>query len=173
MTGPVFVDTNVLLYAKDASEGEKQVRAADWLTHLWRERTGRTSVQVLSEFYYNATRKLTPGLAPEEAWDDVQELLTWRPQQVDAALLRRGREIQRRYRLSWWDCLVVGAAQLQDCGLLLTEDLQDGAVYGGVAVRSPFKLAIGEAAAAYRVPPAAVTRHRGPGRPARTIGRRP
>jgi predicted nucleic acid-binding protein len=161
-----------LLYAKDASEGAKQMRAAQWLAHLWRERTGRTSVQVLSEYYVNVTRKLHPGLAPDDAWDDVQALLAWRPQQVDAGLLQRGREIERRFRLNWWDCLVVGAAQLQECAVLLTEDLQDGAVYGGVAVRDPFKLSVDEASNAYPVRVAAVTRHRPPGRPARPTARR-
>jgi len=166
MSAPVFVDTNVFLYARDASEPAKQPRAAAWLEHLWREQSGRTSVQVLSEYYVNLTRKLSPGLAPEEAWEDVQGLLTWHPQPVDDALLRRGREIELRYRLSWWDCLVVGAAQLQGCIVLLTEDLQDGAVYGGVTVRSPFTVAVEEAAALYAVQPAATRLRRSRGRPA-------
>lgn len=165
MTAPVFVDTNVLLYARDAGEVAKQRRAAVWLEYLWRERIGRTSVQVLSEYYVNVTRKLTPGLPSEEAWDDVQALLTWHPQPVDDALLRRGREIEARYRLSWWDSLVVAAAQLQGCAVLLTEDLQDGGVFGGVAVRSPFTLHLEEAAAAYAVAPATARRHPSRGRP--------
>ena len=167
MTAPVFVDTNVLVYARDAGEPAKQVLAAGWLEHLWRERLGRTSLQVLSEYYVNVTRKLVPGLAPDDAWDDVEALLTWDPQAIDEALMRRGREIERRYRLSWWDSLVVGAAQLQGCGLLLTEDLQEGAVYGGVTVRSPFKLAVGESRAQYAAMPGAVSRHKSRGRPKR------
>ena len=165
MTAPVFVDTNVFLYARDAGEANKQPRAAAWLEYLWREQIGRTSVQVLSEYYVNVTRKLSPGLAPDEAWDDVQALLTWHPQPVDDALLRRGREIELRYRLSWWDSLVVGAAQLQGCTVLLTEDLQDGGVFGGVAVRSPFTLAIEEAVAAYAVASRTARRHPSRGRP--------
>lgn len=62
MTGLVFVDTNVLLYAIDSREGSKHQFASDWLGRLWRERTGRTSVQVLSEVFVNATRMLSPGL---------------------------------------------------------------------------------------------------------------
>ena len=139
MTAPVFVDTNVFLYARDAGEASKQPRAAAWLEYLWREQIGRTSAQVLSEYYVNVTRKLSPGLAPDEAWDDVQALLTWQPQAVDDALLRRGREIELRYRLSWWDSLVVGAAQLQGCAVLLTEDLQDGREFDGLRVENPFR----------------------------------
>jgi hypothetical protein len=63
--------------------------------------------------------------------------------------------------------MVVGAAQLQDCAILLTEDLQDGAVFGGVTARSPFTLAAGGSAAAYVAGPGAKSRHRSRGRPKR------
>jgi predicted nucleic acid-binding protein len=167
MTGPAFVDTNVLLYWRDSRDAAKQARAAAWLEHLWREQTGRTSTQVLSEYYVNVTRKLEPGLPADEAWDDVQALLAWDPQPIDSALLQRGRTVCSRYGLSWWDGLVVAAAQAQGCALLLTEDLQDGAVYGGVTVRSPFTLSLGEEAAVYGAAPAAAPRHRPRGRPRR------
>jgi predicted nucleic acid-binding protein len=167
MIAPVFVDTNVFLYARDSSEPTKQPRAAAWLEYLWREQLGRTSIQVLSEYFVNVTRKLDPGLSPEDAWDDVKALMTWRPQPVDEAVLLRGWEIRQRYELSWWDSLVVGAAQLQGCQLLLTEDLQDGGVYGGVAVRSPFTFAVGEAPALYLATGAAAPRLRTRGRPKR------
>jgi predicted nucleic acid-binding protein len=138
MTELVFVDTNVFLYARDAGELAKQPRAAAWLDRLWRDRTGRTSMQVLSEYYVNLTRKLSPGLPPEDAWDDVAALMAWRPATIDEPVMRRAREIELRHRLSWSDSLVVAAAQAQGCARLLTEDLQDGGVYGGVTVRSPF-----------------------------------
>jgi predicted nucleic acid-binding protein len=165
MTVPVFVDTNVLLYWRDARDRAKQARAADWLAHLWREQTGRTSTQVLSEYYVNVTRKLEPGLTPDEAWDDVHALLAWDPQPIDGPLLERARAVGGRFSLSWWDSLVVAAAQAQGCTLLLTEDLQDGAAYGGVTARSPFTLAAGEGAAAYGAAPAAVRRPPSRGRP--------
>ncbi|MGH8638637.1 MAG: PIN domain-containing protein [Burkholderiales bacterium] len=158
MTGPVFVDTNVFLYARDRRDPAKQAAAAAWLEYLWREQLGRTSVQVLSEYYVNLTRKLVPGLPPDEAWDDVRALLHWKPQPGDEALMMRGREIERRHRLSWWDSLVVAAAQLQGCVLLLTEDLQDGCDYGGVAARSPFSTSIEQAAVQYVVTPVAIRR---------------
>ena len=56
-----FVDTNVLVYARDASEPDKQPRAEAWMQHLWRTRSGRTCVQVLNEYYVTVTRKLSPG----------------------------------------------------------------------------------------------------------------
>jgi len=82
--------------------------------------------------------------------------------------MQRRRAIQVRHRLSWRDSLVVAAAQVQRCALLLSEDLQDGAAYGGVAVRSPFTLALGEEAAAYVAAPRAASPHRARGRPKRT-----
>lgn len=167
MTGPCFVDANVFVYARDARDASKRARAAQWIDCLWQEHAGCTSVQVLSEYYAVATRKLTPRVPSGEAWDDVEELFSWRPQPVDVELLRRAREIEQRWRLSWWDSLVVGAAQLQDCELLLTEDLHDGAVFGGVTVRSPFKLSVEEPRAAYAVTPAPRSRHRPRGRPKR------
>jgi predicted nucleic acid-binding protein len=167
MTGPCFVDANVLVYARDARDAPKRARAAQWIAHLWQERAGRTSVQVLSEYYAVATRKLTPRVPSGDAWDDVEELFAWRPQPIDETLLRRAREIERRWCLSWWDSMVVGAAQLQDCVLLLSEDLHDGAAFGGVTVRSPFTLTAEERQAAYAVTPTARSRHRPRGRPKR------
>jgi len=167
MTGPCFVDANVLVYARDARDAPKRARAAQWIAHLWQDHAGRTSVQVLAEYYAVTTRKLTPRVPSGVAWDDVEELFAWRPQPIDEALLQRAHEIEQRWRLSWWDSMVVGAAQLQDCALLLTEDLHDGAVFGGVTVRSPFTLAAEEAPAGYAVTSAARSRHRPRGRPKR------
>ena len=165
MIDPVFVDTNVFIYARDAGEPAKQARAWEWLTSLWKENSGRTSVQVLSEFYVNVTRKLADPLTPAVAWREVESLLAWQPQSVDAALLSRARKVEQRWRLSWWDAMIVAAAQLQDCALLLTEDLQDGAVFGGVTARNPFNTGVQEAVELYEVKRATVMRHRPRGRP--------
>ncbi len=173
MTAPVFVDTNVLVYARDARDAAKQAQAAVWLKQLWHEQIGRTSMQVLAEYYVTLTRKLDPRVAPAEAWDDVSAFLTWRPQPIDEGVMRRGQEIEQRYGLSWWDSLIVAAAQLQGCALLLSEDFQDGGAYGGVTVRSPFTLSVDEPAAAYAVSAAAANRHPPRGRPKRARHRSP
>ncbi len=171
MSEAVFVDTNVLVYARDAIEGEKQRTAEEWLSRLWRERRGRTSVQVLSEYYVTVTRKLDPGMPAVEAWDDVRALFSWRPQPIDAALLERGRELEARFRLAWWDSLIVAAAQLQACAVLLSEDMQDGMAFGGVRVRNPFRPEAHEERAQYVIE-APEPLHRGRGRPAkRPVGR--
>jgi predicted nucleic acid-binding protein len=172
MTALCFVDANVLIYARDPGEPLKQQRVKEWLYYLWREGVGRTSMQVLSEFYVNVTRKLAAPIASEDAWQEVRSFFAWEPHAIDAVLFERAREIEQRWRLSWWDSMVVAAAQLQGCALLLTEDLQDGAVYGGVTVRSPFTLDVREPAPAYTVAPLPNPRHRGRGRP-RKAGAQP
>jgi predicted nucleic acid-binding protein len=139
MTAPVFVDTNVLVYARDTSERDKQGRAAAWMESLWRSRLGRTSVQVLSEFYVTVTAKLKPGLAVAQAQADVAALLSWKPIPVDAALLESAFEVQGRWKLCWWDCLVVAAARSARCGVLLSEDFGDGRRFGEIEVVSPFR----------------------------------
>ncbi len=165
MTALVFVDTNVLLYARDRRFPAKQKRAAEWMALLWREMTGRTSMQVLAEFYVNATKK--PGLNADQAWDEVTMFLDWSPQATDAAVFEMAYEVERRYRLSWWDSTIVAAAMLQGCDVLLTEDLQDGMRMGSLVVRSPFALAASEAVAEYAGAPRVRALHRPRGRPAR------
>jgi predicted nucleic acid-binding protein len=167
MIGPCFVDANVFIYARDPRDSRKQERAAQWIDLLWRERLGRTSTQAIAEFYAIATRKL--GIPAELAWEYVEQYFIWKPQPVDENVLRRGREIERRYRLSWWDSAIVAAAQLQDCQLLLTEDLQDGAKLGSVTVRNPFTLQASEAAAVYMVERRGIEVHRPRGRPKRAL----
>ena len=164
MTGS-FVDANVFIYALDPRDPRKHQRARAWVDALWTDHLGRTSAQVIAEAYAVTTRKL--GVAPHTAWGELERFFAWHPQPVDAPLLRRAREIELRYKLSLWDSMIVAAAQLQDCVLLLTEDLQDGAAFGAVTARSPFTLQVSEAAATYRVERRGAVIHRPRGRPRR------
>ena len=138
MNGKVFVDTNVLVYSRDASEPEKQTQAMAWMTHLWHEKTGRLSYQVLQEFYATVTLKLKPGLNPQTAREDVRALFSWNPIFIDPRVVEGAWLIQDRYRISWWDSLIVSAAQIGVCNFLLTEDLQADQTFGNVRVVNPF-----------------------------------
>lgn len=142
---PTFVDSNILVYARDASEAHKQRRASAWMEHLWRSRSGRVSVQVLHEFYVVATRKLRPGLPRHEARRDVEALGAWEPVALDRPLTAEAWSLEDRFGLSFWDSLVVAAALRAGCERLLTEDLQDGQDYGGVVVCDPFAHPVDEA----------------------------
>jgi predicted nucleic acid-binding protein len=138
MSDNIFVDTNILLYARDASEPGKQDVAAQRLDQLWAGQNGRLSVQVLNEYFVNVTRKLKPGLSLDEAWDDVEALTVWEPVAMDMPLLQRGYAVQRRYGLSWWDSLIVAAAEAAGCIIILSEDLANGEQYFGIKVENPF-----------------------------------
>ena len=166
MTVKIFVDTNILVYARDSTEPAKQSVAEQWLRQLWHEQSGRTSTQVLSEYYNTVTRKLEPGLDADAAWQDVQALFTWKPQSMDKEVLSRAREIEQRSNLSWWDSMIVSAAQIQGCAILLTEDLQAGTSFDATTIVNPFSTSIAEARAAYAaVMPKPKSRHRTRGRP--------
>lgn len=161
MIAPVFVDTNVFVYSRDSRDAAKQRLAMAWLELLWRDEAGRTSTQVLSEYFVTVTRRLPSPMDHDDAWDDVRALFAWNPQPIDVEVLCLGEEVRRRHLLSWWDSLVVAAAQTQSCELLLSEDLQDGSVIGGITIRSPFTMSAQDAPAPFRARAAA------PGRPGR------
>lgn len=134
----VFVDTNVLVYVRDLTEGEKQRRAAEWMAALWDTGLGRLSYQVLQEYYVVTTRKLEPPRTDEEAREDVLALTAWDPVVVDGTVVERAWDVQDRHGFSWWDALIVAAALRSRCRYLLTEDLQDGQEVEGLTIVSPF-----------------------------------
>lgn len=165
MTAPVFVDANIFVYIRDAGAEAKQRAAQDWVSRLWQQRSGRTSIQAINEFYVAVTRKLKPGLPAEEAWSDVRSFLAWDPRPTDSEVVLAAREIERRFRLSWWDCTIVAAAQLQGCKVLLTEDMQHGMAFDSLIVHNLFIAGVNEPRAEYTAVPSAVARHRSRGRP--------
>ena len=138
MTGPVFVDTNALVYRYDAQNPAKQARADAWFTFIWHSRTGRLSFQVLQELYATLTRKLRPAMPAPDAQLIVRSLAFWQPVAVDLAMLERAWLLQDRFSMSWWDALIVAAAQVCACKVILTEDLQHGQVFDTVRVVDPF-----------------------------------
>ena len=140
MTELVFVDTNVLVYARDSSEGTKQKRAVEWLMALWKSRRARLSYQVLREYYVTVTRKLKPGMKVALARNDVRSLSLWRPVSTNQRLLDGAWSIEDRFGLSFWDSLIVSAARLGGCRYLLTEDLQAGQSFDSVEVVNPFEV---------------------------------
>ncbi len=167
MTELSFVDTNILVYAYDSNQTSKRVAASDLLQRLWQERAGRASMQVLNEFYATVTRRLRPAMNAEKAWDGVLALMAWNPQPIDRDVLIGAREVERRYHTNWWDAIIVAAAQAQRCKVLLSEDFQDGMVFGQLKVRNPFLPQIQEPQTEYAVTITPRPRHRARGRPAK------
>ncbi len=128
-----FVDTNVVAYALDAANPDKQQQARAVLTQRPRP---RTSPQVLRELYVVAVSKL--GIAAKDAADAVRALVPTVAVIEDAALVQRAIASAARWQISLWDALIVEAARRAGADLLYSEDLQSGMDFDGVQVRNPF-----------------------------------
>jgi predicted nucleic acid-binding protein len=150
MTNQVFVCVDVLTYLHSDAEPVKQRRAKEWLELLGREKRGRTSMPELAELYLFLRVKSVPMLPPR-AWSEVVAFMAWKPVALDEALMTRAYHAGRAYKLAWRESLMVAAAQLQDCRVLLTEELRDGTTYAGVRVRDPFLHKVEEPVAEYRL----------------------
>jgi predicted nucleic acid-binding protein len=143
MTGPFFVDTNVLVYADDARDRVKQEKARDLLRRVVRERSGKLSLQVLQEFFAAATQKL--GLTAVDARRRVEVFSHLDVVRLDVDDVLAAIDLHRLHELSIWDALVVRAAILSQCRTLYTEDLQDGRRFESLRVVNPFREAAGPA----------------------------
>lgn len=133
-----FVDTNVLAYAHDASEPSKQRIAADLLASLWDSRAGVLSTQVLQEFYVVVTRKFSPPLPAAAARRLLASYGHWRLVVVDLPIIVRATILGERYPLSFWDALIVAAAEAVGAERLVSEDFQPGLQVEGVLIENPF-----------------------------------
>lgn len=138
MSVKVFVDTNILVYARDASEEAKQTTAKQWIAHLWQTRSGRLSYQSCNEYYVVTTQRLKPGLSKQQARDDIKAFEAWNPLPINQTVIENAWRIQDRYQFSWWDSLILSAAQILDCNYLLSEDLQHRQLVDGVEIINPF-----------------------------------
>jgi predicted nucleic acid-binding protein len=136
MIAPVFVDTNVFVYCFDDAHPLKHQRARLWRAELWKSRQGRVSFQVLQELYWTGTQKWP--LLRGEIQAEIRDLLEWGPVMIDSQILDLSWKIQERYKISFWDSLIVSAAKVASCRYLLTEDLQAEQELDGVVVVNPF-----------------------------------
>ena len=139
MTDKYFVDTNILLYAHDPLAGAKRDRARQLIEHLWTTGKGVLSTQVLQELCVNLRRKVKPPLPVDEIRRLVQDYLSWEivvnsPESVIQAL-----ENEVRYKISYWDALVLQAAESAGAAILYSEDLAAGQKYGAVRVVNPLR----------------------------------
>jgi len=134
-----FVDTNILLYAHDDSAGTKRDQARALLEQLWETRQGCVSVQVLQEFFVNATRKITKPLSAEMAKEIVTDLSHWHMHVPAADDVLGAIAIHQRSGISFWDSMIVRSASEMGCDVLYSEDLNVGQDYSGVRAENPFQ----------------------------------
>lgn len=133
-----FVDTNVLVYAHDRAAGSKHERARRLVEELWNEGAGSLSVQVLQELYVNVRRKSISPISDEEAKQLVESYLAWSPVVNDGSAVLSAIVLGQRHQLSFWDALVVVAANRAGASILYTEDLNDGQRFGELRIVNPF-----------------------------------
>lgn len=134
-----FVDTNILIYAHDRDAGVKHERARQLIEHLWTTRQGALSTQVLQELCVNLRRRVAHPLPSNEIANLIEDYLSWEivintPQAIIAALA-----IEARYKISYWDALILHAAESCGAAILYSEDLSHEQRYGGVAVVNPLR----------------------------------
>jgi len=134
-----FVDTNVLLYAvsKDPREQDKIERASEILA----ARDLALSVQVLQEFYVQATRESrSDPLNHEQAAKLVESFIRFPVAEITTDVMLAAVSTRRRFQISYWDAAILEAARSIGCDLVLSEDLSDGQDYAGVRVENPFRV---------------------------------
>lgn len=138
MSVEVFVDTNLLYYANTDSPDPRHARARQLIEPLWSE-PGRAaiSVQVLQELHVNLMRK--GGLDPAASWRRVSDYLAWKVIDNDRLLLAAAFDVQTRWKLSYWDSLIVAAAQRSGAPLLWSEGLAEGQRYDDVRAINPLR----------------------------------
>jgi predicted nucleic acid-binding protein len=133
-----FIDTNILLYAisRDPGEQDKAKRANDILT----DRDLTLSVQVLQEFYLQATRASRPdAIAHQQAARLIESFRRFEVQDVTSAIMLAALDASQRFQLSYWDAAIIEASRAMGCTEVLSEDLNDGQDYAGVRVTNPFR----------------------------------
>ena len=136
-----FVDTNVLLYAVSActEDARKRRRALDLVVAAERA----ISVQVLADFYHQATRDRPGSISHDQVMRFIEEIRHFLVQDVTLDIFRAAVSISQRYRVSYWDGAILAAARAVGCEILYTEDLNDGQDYGGVRAINPFAEPVG------------------------------
>jgi len=134
-----FVDTNILMYAHDRDAGVKHERARQLIEHLWTTQQGALSTQVLQELCVSLRRRVAHPLPSDDIAKLIEDYLSWEivintPQAIIAALA-----IETRYKISYWDALILHAADSCGAAVLYSEDLSHGQRYGAVEVLNPLR----------------------------------
>ena len=139
MTDRTFVDTNVLIYARDQKEGDKQPRAQAWLDRLAAGRNLVTNLQVLNEFARWLLRN-ERSRPIESLRREIDLLAYYGAEPLTAADVERAWEIRGTLGYQWFDCLLIAAATAAECRYFLSEDMTHEARYGGLTIINPFRV---------------------------------
>lgn len=133
-----FLDTNILVYAYDRRDPAKQLKAQALLEQGIHDENVSLSTQILSEFFVVITRRIQTPLSVDEAAEVIESLSIIPVAEVDRAMVKRAIETHQRYGISYWDALIVAAAERSGCAQIYSEDLKHGDSYHRVLVVNPF-----------------------------------
>ncbi len=137
MSDKFFVDTNILVYAHDRSAGIKHQRAQRLLEQLWNSGQGVLSTQVLQELCVNLRRKVSTPLAVEEVRLLIRDYATWEVVSNTPESILQALDIEARYMTSFWDALILQAAESAGASIIYSEDLATAQHYGSIQIVNP------------------------------------
>jgi predicted nucleic acid-binding protein len=137
MNDKAFVDTNILVYAHDLVSGIKNELARELIEKLWSTGGGVLSTQVLQELCVNLRRKAVKPLTVEETRSLIDDYSDWEIVVNTQNSVIEALTIESRYQVSFWDALIIHAAERSGAAILYSEDLSDGQTYGSVRVVNP------------------------------------
>ena len=139
MSDKCFVDTNILVHAHDFTTGAKHQRAQALIESLWSSEAGVLSTQVLQELCVSLRRKAARPLSVEETRRLIEDYSRWEVVVNTAESVLQALTIEARYKISFWDALIVQAAGSSGAAVLYSEDLAEGQSYGAVRVVNPLR----------------------------------
>ena len=139
MSDKVFFDSNILIYVYDTRDQIKQSQAQELLLNATQSQTAVLSAQVLGEFVVVVTRKIPQPMSPSEAAEVIAELGALEVMPLDFSLVQRAIVTQQKYGTSYWDSLIISAAERAGCVRIYSEDLNNGQLYHGIEVQNPFQ----------------------------------
>ena len=133
-----FIDTNIIIYAYDVTAGRRHKTAGIILADLWNSGLGVISTQVLQEFFVNVVQKIPKPIDKKQAKEIVRDFLKWHVVINTGESIIEAINICVKFGYSFWDSMIIEAAIKGGAAILISEDLQDGQVIGGVTIKNPF-----------------------------------
>ena len=133
-----FLDTNIHIYSIDTTNVQKHEIALQLIDSVFDNHTGVISIQVFCEFFWVSTRKIKNPLTPAKANSIIKNLSTWNVHSPNYENVENAIKNVSKYKISFWDAMIIESAVAMNCHTLWSEDLHDGAVYDGVRVCNPF-----------------------------------
>lgn len=133
----IFIDTNIFVYSMDSFDKKKRSTSRNLLKSVTKDMKGVISTQVLQEFYVTSTKKL--GIDPILAKNILYSLKNFETIIITSELIMEAIDCSILNRLSFWDALIIVAAESAQCDELWTEDLNEGQIIRGVRIINPLK----------------------------------